>query len=149
MTSLASKKAEVDADIAKVVDLCRGLFQSDCIEFSKTEVGRRVVVIGYAIDSDLGVVSVDLLKVVYGLSSVDFNSKVTIKLMQRFAGHVLYELDVVAKRAVQMFRALFLVAMGNEERFARSLGSFVAVYPSVVVEFDASLEGRGVMVFGV
>jgi hypothetical protein len=60
-----SKKAEVDADIAKVVDLCRGLFQSDCIEFSKTEVGRRVVVIGYAIDSDLGVVSVDLLKVVW------------------------------------------------------------------------------------
>jgi hypothetical protein len=27
--------------------------------------------------------------------------------------------------------------MGNEERFARSLGSFVAVSPSVVVEFDA------------
>jgi hypothetical protein len=59
--------------------------------------GSEVVVIGYVIDLDLGV-SVDLLKVVYGLSSVDFNSKVTVKLMQWFAGHVLYELDVVAKR---------------------------------------------------
>jgi hypothetical protein len=57
-----SKKAEVDADITKVVDLCRGLFQSDCIGSSKTEVGE-VVVIGYVIDLDLGV-SVDLLKVV-------------------------------------------------------------------------------------
>ena len=175
-----SRKGEVDADIAEVVGLCRGLFQSDCIETSKTEVGRRVVVIGYVIDLDLGVVSVaekNLLKVIYGLSSVDLSSKVSVKLMQRFASwisrysavcvvlkplsrtlyqsfagrsdHVLYELDVAGKRAVQVFRALFLVAMGNEERFTRSIGSFVVVPPSVVVEFDASLEGGGVLWFSV
>jgi hypothetical protein len=114
--------------------------------------------------------------VIYGLSSVDF-SKVSVKLMQRFASwisrysavcvvlkplsrtlyqsfagrsdHVLYELDVAGKRAVQVFRALFLVAMGNEERFTRSIGSFVVVPPSVVVEFDASLEGGGVLWFSV
>jgi hypothetical protein len=33
-----SKKGDVEADIAKVVDLCQALFQSDCIEASKTVV---------------------------------------------------------------------------------------------------------------
>jgi hypothetical protein len=50
-----------------------------------------VVVIGYVIDLDLEVVSVaekNLLKVVYGLSAVNFQEKVSVKMMQRFASWI-------------------------------------------------------------
>jgi hypothetical protein len=83
-----SKKQDVQGDIDAVVDLCRRLFQSDCIEASKTEIGRRIVVIGYVIDIDLQVVSVakrNLLKVIYGLCALDFRKKAAVKVMQRFA----------------------------------------------------------------
>jgi hypothetical protein len=76
-----SRKVEVDAE---------GCFKV-IVSTSKTEGGRRVVVIGYVTDLDLGVVSVaekNLLKVIYGLSLVDFSSKVSVKSMQRFASWI-------------------------------------------------------------
>jgi hypothetical protein len=58
-------------------------------------------------------------------------------------------LDEVSRRSVQVFRALFLAAMDNEKRFTRSLESFVSVPHTMMVEFDASLRGGGVLWFAV
>jgi hypothetical protein len=71
--------------------ICCRLFNSNCIEASKTEKGREIQVIGYTINLDLGFVSVaqkNYLRVIYGLSTIAFDKKIPIKTLQRFASWI-------------------------------------------------------------
>jgi hypothetical protein len=81
-----SLKKKVEEDVRIASSICCRLFQSDCIEQSKTEIGRRVEVIGYVIDLTSQLVSVarkNYHRVIYGLSCVDLTSPVTVKSMQK------------------------------------------------------------------
>jgi hypothetical protein len=50
-------------------------------------------------------------------------------------------------RVVHIFRVLLLLTTNNEQRFASRLGSFEAGVHKLVVEFDASLSGVGILWF--
>ena len=83
-----SLKTDVDEDVRATSDFCRRLFNAECIADSKTEIGRKVDVIGYSIDLDMGRISIakkNYLKVIYGLSSIKLDEKVPTKFLQRFA----------------------------------------------------------------
>ena len=83
-----SLKKDVAADVAKVSDICRTLFRAECIESSKTEMGRRIDFIGYTIDLDLLRVSVterNFLKALYGFFTVDLRDRVPVKFLQKLA----------------------------------------------------------------
>lgn len=86
-----SLKHEVDHDVEIASNFCKALFQSDCIEDSKTIINRRVDVIGYTIDLDLKLVSVttkNFLRVVYGLSAINLDEKIPIKTLQKFSSWI-------------------------------------------------------------
>ena len=170
----------VEEDVRKVVALCNGLFNSDCVESSKTEVGRRVTVIGYDFDLDHRVVSVsrkNYLRVVYGLALVDGVKVVKVNEMQRYAqwasryskicvvlkplvralhkayvgpmnaGRGQFKLREETRRVLCVFRALFILSLLEEKRFTRSFESFTTSPPALIVEFDASLFGGGILCF--
>jgi hypothetical protein len=173
-----SLKKKVEEDVRIASSICCRLFQSDCIEQSKTEIGRRVEVIGYVIDLTSKLVSVarkNYHRVIYGLSCVDLTGPVTVKTMQKLGSwisrysEIVRELKPLARlihqsyagkfefasfrlgpsviRAVQIFRCVFLLAMLHEDRFTRSLQSFQKTEPQMIIEFDASLNGGGILWF--
>jgi hypothetical protein len=114
-------------------------------------------------------------RVVYGLMVIDTQKSVTVKLMQRFASwisryadiipilkpfirplyssfkgrneHASFDLDDEMRRLLQIFRAIFLTAILDELSFTRNLFTFVSNQAQIVVEFDASLSGGGILYF--
>lgn len=174
-----SLRVHVDKDVEIASAFCRSLFNSNCIEDTKTEKGERVGVIGYVIDINVERVSVarkNYLKVIYGLSSIDLEGRIPVKVLQRFASWLsryslicpvlkplskaIYnsfkqrykyekvELGTSALIAIRMFRAMFLLSVIDESKFARTLISFRRrCEPDYIVEFDASLEGCGIILY--
>lgn len=59
----------------------------------------------------------------------------------------LFTLSLAAMRAVRVFRMFFMLVVVSPERFCRSLSSFEAASAEVIVEYDASLSGVGVLVY--
>lgn len=81
-------KSQVDSELAIVKEVCCGLFNSDCIESSKTVVGRVIDFIGYTINLDDKFVSVserNYLKCIYGFCSINFQNKVELKFVEKLA----------------------------------------------------------------
>jgi hypothetical protein len=173
-----SLRSQVQADIEAVSMLCKKIFRSECVESSKTVFGRRIDVIGYVLDLDLGRVSIterNFLKTLHGFCSLDLGAPVPIKVMQKLASwgsrysavcglltpfvktlyssyagkscpFLLIELDQLTALVIRVFRALFALAVVQEDRWTRTLGSFKAqAEVQVVVQFDASLTGLGVI----
>ena len=67
-------RSEVDSEIEMLTKLCETLFNSDCIEKSKTLIGRKLDFIGYSVDLDEKLVSVaekNYLRCIYAYCSVD------------------------------------------------------------------------------
>jgi hypothetical protein len=58
-----------------------------------------------------------------------------------------FELDDDLRRVLQIFRAIFLSAMLDELVFTRTLESFQPGKPQMMIEFDASLSGGGILYF--
>lgn len=176
--SLAS---EVESDIECAASICRRLFRSECIESSKTEIGRRVSVIGYDMDLDLLRVSLsrkNYLRVIHGLLTVDTRRSVAVREMMRFAqwasrySKICTVLKPLVRRlhaayggpasyglwyfdpgdevrlVLRVFRALFVLFILHENYFARPFYTFVPGPADITVEFDASLSGGGILLFG-
>lgn len=117
----------------------------------------------------------NILKTLYGFMTVDLEKPVTVKLMQKLASwatrysniclhmkpyvrvlykeytgrkeHVQFKLSDMARRVIQLFRVLLGLTAVNEFRFARTLDSFAEKKPIVIIEFDASLQGIGLLYF--
>jgi hypothetical protein len=175
-----SLKQSAQSDINLVCSFLRKLFNSDCVEDTKTETGRRVIVISYVIDLDSSLVSVsqkNYLRVLCGRSSIDFIKKVSVRTMQKFGSWVsrygniclflkplartihrsyvhqidspdiCFPLSDEVRRTLQVFRAIFLSSMMDEATFTRPLSSIVPRSPSLIIEFDASLHGGGLLFF--
>jgi hypothetical protein len=115
------------------------------------------------------------LRTIYGLSTIGFGGGVPVKTLLKFASwisryasictilrplsRVIYgsysgmknqyvhvRLPEDAQRALRLFRALFILSIAREDVFARPMESYRSVDPQVIVEFDASLFGGGVIV---
>jgi hypothetical protein len=166
---------DAQSDVEITTKFCCDLFNSQCIAESKTIVDRRIDVIGYTIDLDSSVIQKNQQKVIYGLVVIDTNKSVTVKIMQRFASwisryadiipilkpfirllyssfkgrneHASFDLDDEMKRLLKIFRAIFLTAILDELSFTRNLFTFVSNQAQIVVEFDASLSGGGILYF--
>jgi hypothetical protein len=172
-----SLKAKANQDVATVSNFCESLFQSRCIADNKTEISPVMDVIGYTINWDRQLVTVsrkNFLKVIYGLSAVDFGSRIPVKTLQKFSSwtsryskicpiltplakniyssyknrsrHTSIFINNDARISLLVFRALFTLAMTHEDIFARPLFSFCPRCPEWIIEFDASLFGGGVVV---
>lgn len=61
--------------------------------------------------------------------------------------HVQFQLSEMACRVIQLFRVLLGLTAVNELRFARTLDSFAERKPTVIIEFDASLQGIGLLYY--
>jgi ribonuclease HI len=117
----------------------------------------------------------NILRTFYGFMTVNFDRPVTVKLMQKLASwasrysnicshmkpyvrvlykeyagrkeHVQFKLSETACRVIQLFRVLLGLTAVNELRFARTLDSFAEKTPTVIIEFDASLQGVGLLYY--
>lgn len=81
-------REDVDQEIKTISDICCRLFNSDCVESSKTAIGRRLDFIGYSVDLDQRLVSVserNYLRCIYGFCFVDLDSSVELKFLERLA----------------------------------------------------------------
>jgi hypothetical protein len=166
-----SLKARSNQDVATVSNFCESLFQSRCIADNKTEINPVMDVIGYTINWDRQLVTVsrkDFLKVIYGLSAVDFGSRIPVKTLQKFSSwisryskicpiltplakniyssyknrrHTSIFISNDARISLLVFRALFTLAVTHEDIFARPLLSFCPRCPEWIIEFDASFGG--------
>lgn len=86
-----SLKRNVYNDVAIATDICTKLFNSSCVESSKTIIGRRVEVIGFVIDLDLKLVSIsekNKLRVIYFLSTIKLEERISIKDLQRYSSWI-------------------------------------------------------------
>ena len=113
------------------------------------------------------------LKAFHGFATIDVTSKVSMKkiealaswaqrygevcvymrpfrrvlysLIRRKLQHTSISLPPHAIQVIRLYRALFALTFLREDQFTRSMASFRAVQSSVMVEFDGSLEGVGVI----
>lgn len=164
-----SQHVESDMSMAKLI--CNSLFNNEVIEDSKTVVARSVDVIGYHINLDTLMVSVshrNYLKVVYGLSSIDFSMKVPIKTLQRFASwasrygsichfikplikmlynsftgytdqYVSISLSEDVQVVVRLLRAIFIMSMLSPNQFTLNIRTLYGTPKDTwIIEFDAS-----------
>lgn len=114
-------------------------------------------------------------RVIYGLSTIERGMSISVKLMERFASWLSRYAEVIPNlkplirpiylsfqglqkftsfelrdetvRVLQIFRAIFLSAMLDEVSFTRNLYSFRPSKAQMVIEFDASLSGGGILFF--
>lgn len=122
----------------------------------------------------LSIARKNFLNTVYGFYTVNAEEKITLPVAQKLASwasrysmifrHMrpfssalhqatcgrtnktnLFELKPEAKRSIQMWRATLALVELNEKRFTRPLDSFRPQQVKVIVEFDASLTGIGIL----
>ena len=136
---------------------------------------REIDFVGYTVDIATERVSLtrrNFLKTLYCFFSVDVESKVEVRDLERLASYasrygmicplllpftrplyaaykglsrsVRVTLKPAAKRAVRLWRAMLCATAVNPVRFARSFDSFMRRAYKAIVEFDASLEGVGI-----
>jgi hypothetical protein len=117
----------------------------------------------------------NILRTLYGFMSVKLDKPVTVKLLQKLASwgsrcsnicnhmkpfvRVLYKeytgrrelvsfsLSKMACRVIQLFRVLLGLIAVDKRQFARSLDSFAERKPTIIIEFDASLSGIGLLYY--
>jgi len=115
----------------------------------------------------------NVLKAVHGFLSTDVNAPITVKTLQRLAswgsryGEICrymqpfvgalysaytgkstqgsFELPKAARISILLFQVLLSLSSLFEVEFTRDLGSFQRSQPLVIVEFDASLSGVGII----
>lgn len=78
----------IAADLALTRDICTGLLGSGAVADDKTEVSRRLDVIGYIIDLDTGRVLIskkNFLTALHGFLTVDTSARVNLRTAQRLA----------------------------------------------------------------
>ena len=71
----------------------------------------------------------------------------TKKFVSKRNVNMSYELKIEARRAIHVWRALLCSLALHEEQFARPFDSFRPNYAKYIVEFDASLNGLGVVLY--
>jgi hypothetical protein len=170
--------AHLEFNKGAATKICTGLLGSKAVAQRKTEVAKRLVFIGYAVDVETGMVSLsekNLLRMVYGFFTVDLKRKVPVRVVEKLASwssrygaicpamkpfsRALYSLiggltnrcalipfTVEAQRAVRMWRAMLVLLAEDETKFGKTIESFVSdSNPRIIVEFDASLSGAGLL----
>ena len=170
-------KMDIAADLALTRSICTTLLGSNAVADDKTEVSRRLDVIGYIIDLDTGRVLIskkNFLAALNGFLNVDTSARVNLRTAQRLASwstrygkicrvmrpfcsalyrltwgrtdpHALFSLSSEAIVAIQCWRAMLCLVRHRESEFTRSIASFAPETPTVVVEFDSSLSGAGLI----
>ena len=155
------------------------LLGSGAVAHDKTEVGRRLDVIGYTIDLDTERVLIakkNYLTALHGFVSTDLQQRINLRTAQRLASwgtrygkicrvmrpfcgalnrltqgrtdpHALFHVSDEAKVAIQCWRAMLCLVRYRETEFTRTLESFNPATPTVLVEFDSSLSGAGLIWF--
>jgi hypothetical protein len=81
-------RQHVPTDLILTRDICTNLLGPTAIADDKTEKGRRIDIIGYTIDLNIGRVLIsekNLLTAINGFSAFDINSPISIKSAQRLA----------------------------------------------------------------
>lgn len=170
---------DIEEDLAITRAICTNLLGPTAVADDKTEVGRRLDVIGYTIDLDTQRVVIarkNHLTAVHGFYSVatDTTTLITLKTAQRLASwgsrygkicrvmrpfcaalynlsagrtnlHAMFHLSSEAAMAIRCWRAMLCLVRYRETDFTRTLESFVPTASTVVAEFDASLQGAGVV----
>ena len=169
-----AQDAERDMGVAR--SLCTRLLGDKAVAEKKTEMGRRLTVIGWDIDLDKQLVTIsrkNALTALYGYASVDLDKRVPVRIIQRWASwaerygeicmymrpfrRVLYgqiqgrlqHTSVVVsnktKRVIWLYLALLALTISEEDRFTRSLDSFVQRPATLIIQFDGALSGSGVL----
>lgn len=168
---------DVESDLCRTRDICTNLLGSGAVADDKTEVGRRLDIIGYTIDLDTQRVSIarkNFLKALHGFITTDVTRRVNLRTAQRLASwgtrygkicrvmrpfcgalnrltvgrtdpHALFPLSHEATVAIQCWRAMLCLVRYHEKEFTRTLESFMPTKPGIIVEFDSSLSGAGLI----
>lgn len=118
------------------------------------------------------------LKCFHGFISVDLSQPVELKVIERFASwavryceifillkpyvHTFYEMLRGSRNrykklwvppevffAAQIFKAIFIMSVCDEVNFSRPISSFVKSHCDIVIQFDASLTGGGLLFYEV
>jgi hypothetical protein len=117
----------------------------------------------------------NILRAMYGFLNVDFTKPMKVKYMQKLASwasrygkicvymkpfisvlyaeyagkndHASFRLSVKASQVIRYFRVLLGLTAVNDIEFARPLQSFRKVPPDLIIEFDASLTGIGLLYY--
>ena len=110
----------------------------------------------------------------YGFCSIDLNKKMKLEYLEKLASwasrysiiccylkpfvyelyfatigikrHALIDLNEIVKLNIEVFRAIFIMAMLYEMKFT-SFGYFIKKSSDILIEFDASLYGGGCLVY--
>lgn len=168
---------DIAADLALTRNICTALLGSGAVADDKTEVSRRLDVIGYVIDLDTGRVLIskkNFLTALNGFLSADTTARINVRTAQRLASwstrygkicrvmrpfcsalyrltwgrtdpHALFNLSAEAVVAIQCWRAMLCLVRHRETEFTRTIASFAPETPIIVVEFDSSLSGAGLI----
>ena len=170
-------QTDIAADLALTRSICTMLLGPDAVADDKTEVSRRLDVIGYVIDLDTGRVLIskkNFLTALNGFLKADITARINLRTAQRLASwstrygkicrvmrpfcgalyrltwgrtdpHALFSLSAEAIVAIQCWRAMLCLVRHRETEFTRAIASFAPETPTVVVEFDSSLSGAGLI----
>jgi len=173
-----SRKEFLENDMELSKHVITSLTGPRSIALHKDRIGRCIDWIGWGIDLDLKMVNVsrkNLLKCLHGFFSVDLESNVSIKMIERWASWcsrysiilpvlkpltlilhgehagmvnrlVSKRLSVEAKLVCWIWRAFFILIAIKPEHFARPILSFKTFSSLFRVEYDASLAGLGLII---
>lgn len=117
----------------------------------------------------------NILRTLYGFLNIDITARINVKTLQKLASwasrysticiymkpfisvlyaeyagkgeHTSFYLSERARRVICCFRVLLGLTAINRVKFARPLKAYKHVQPEITIEFDASLEGIGIMYY--
>ena len=169
-------KRYVNENVARVVSFCRGMLGSQSVADDKTEIGRRLVNIGYDLDLDTRLVGIsqrNIAKSLVGYLLAAREGKSHVRELQRLASWAsryaqicpfmrpflrdlyaaytgrnpgaVFSLNSRAQRAVCVMRLLIVMSAAEPASFTRTMSSFSPPVASLIIQFDASLQGIGVV----
>ena len=170
---------DVDEDLRVTRAVCTDLLGSGAVADDKTEVGRRLDVIGYTVDLDSQRVLIarkNYLTALHGFMTTDLRQRINLRTAQRLASwgtrcgkicrvmrpfcgalnrltqgrtdpHAMFSLSQEAQVAIQCWQAMLCLVRYRETEFTRTLDSFSSSTPTILVEFDSSLSGAGLIWF--
>ena len=82
------KRRDLANELAVTRSVCESILGTNSVEDKKTEIGRRLTVIGYEIDIELRLVAVarkNVLKALHGFLTTDLQAPTTVKSLQKLA----------------------------------------------------------------
>ncbi len=165
--------ADIETDLSITRESCTGLLGPTAVADDKTEVGRRLDVIGYVVDLDTQRVLIarkNFLNTLHGFVNVNVYGTTAQKLaswasrygkicrvLRPFCGalnrliagrldpHASFPVSAEARIAIKSWQAMLCLVRYQETRFTRTLESFAPAIPATIIEFDASLTGAGLI----